>query len=87
MPSFAPVCDIPAVDDDRVEQFVTDGLAEPAQVAHRVIGGDLAELGLDREDTAVGALHDEVDLVVAAVGAQVSDGGLGCLRIHAVPTA
>ena len=64
-------------DDDGVEQVGAEVLAEPAEVAHVVVGDGGGDLDFDGDDPAVIALDDEVDLVVAVAGSEVVDACLG----------
>lgn len=57
--------------DKRVKQLVADAVAEPAQVPHVAIGDGAGQLGLDRQDAAVGTLDDEVDLLASGRSAQM----------------
>ncbi len=67
------------VDDDGVEEGLAELAGEPVQVGGVLVVDGGVELDLDGEDLAVVADKDQVDLVVAVAGAQVADGGVGCL--------
>jgi hypothetical protein len=69
-------------DDDGVEQLVADRVAQPAKMSDVAVGHGAGELHLDRHDAAVATLHDQVDLVLAGGGAQMTDAGLRGLGVH-----
>src|SRR5690606_16337863 len=68
-------------DDDSVQHPVSRVFSEPVQVTDIPIVGGLGELDLERDESAIWAGHDEIDLVVAVASAQVSDVCFGCLRV------
>ena len=83
-------------DHDGVGEALAQALAQPQQVAGvpRVRRG--GGLDLDGDDAAVAVLDDEVDLVLAALGAQVVDGSIAqrgvdlntyrfSVRLHVLP--
>ncbi len=54
---------------------------EPVEVAQVALGDVRAEVGVDGDD-AVGVFDDEVDVVAAAFGAEMVDGGVVVLGEH-----
>ena len=68
-------------DDDGVKYLIPDLAFKPAQVLDIAFRGNLGELDFDCEYPAV-SLDDEVDLVVAPVGPEVTDASLRHLRVH-----
>jgi len=81
-PIRPPIGGRPGGHDHRVHQVVPELLLQPPQVPHVSVVGGLAELDLQREDRRP-ALDDQVDLAVAAPGAQVRGPRLGALRADA----
>lgn len=72
----------PGGDDHGVEQVVTDLVAQPEEVANVAVDDCPLEFDLEREHAPVVAFHDQIDLVLAAMGPQVPDGRLGCLGVR-----
>ena len=68
-------------DDGGVEEVVAQLLAQPKEVTYVGRSWDAVELHLERHDTLVAALNDEVDLMVPISGPQVVHGGLARLGI------
>lgn len=62
-------------DNDGIDQFVTDLLLEPVQMADVAITYGGCQLDLDRDDPSSTTLDDQVDLVSPAVDAKVADAG------------
>src|SRR5579859_913281 len=80
-PIWAAVCLKARRDNDRVEYLVAKLGFQPAQVLEIAFGGNLGELDLDCERSAV-SLDDEVDLMVTPVRPQVTHARLRYLRIN-----
>lgn len=61
-------------DDDSIEKVIPNPAGQPVQLSYIPVIDGPGKLDFDREDPVVVALHDEVDLVLAATGAQMFDG-------------
>lgn len=61
----------------------SEALAKPQQLLDVGVVDDRGYPGLERDDTAVAALDDHVDLVVAPVSREVARGRFRGLRVHA----
>lgn len=59
----------PGVDDDPVDQPITDLLVEPVEMFHVVVIDGVGQVGLNGDARSVGGLDDEVDLVLVVLGA------------------
>ena len=59
-------------DHDGVEQAIADLVAQPGEVTYVVVAHGVRQFHFEGDDAMVIALDDQVDLVFAAVGAQVS---------------
>lgn len=55
-------------DHDGVDHVVSELVLQPPKVAQVVIAHTVGELHLDRDDSVVAALDDEIHLVLTAVG-------------------
>ena len=71
------------VDQYCIGQLVADAFAQPLQVLEVVVIDGGRQLDLYAEQTAVRPGEDEVDLVLASMGAQVTYLGLGRLSVDA----
>ena len=69
-------------DDDCVKQVVAESTLEPLKMSDIAVDDVARQFDFDREDAAVAALDDQVDLVLACGRAQVLGSRLSCLCVH-----
>jgi hypothetical protein len=69
---------VPAVNNGRVNQVVTDFPMQPVEMGYVRFANIRSELCLKGDYPVIVALDDEIDRMVAVLRAQVVDVGLGC---------
>lgn len=68
-------------DHSCVEEVVAELTGEPVQVTHVTVVEGVGQFHFEGYNAAVGAFDDQINLVLAGVGAEVPDSGFGGLGV------
>lgn len=69
-------------DDDGVQHIATGLIPQPAKVSNVVVADGVDQLHVDRKHTVIAVLDDQVDLVLAAMCAEMADARLRSLGVR-----